>query len=46
MTQHGKANGDGPDDQLDRAFEELRGVLTDKQHPGIGIRVLDWIWPF
>ncbi|WP_274627888.1 flagellar motor switch protein FliN [Arvimicrobium flavum] len=30
MTQHGTANGDGPDDQLDRAFEELRGVLTDK----------------
>lgn len=23
-----------------------RGVLTDKQTPGIGMRVVDWIWPF
>ena len=22
------------------------GVLTDKQHPGLAVRVFDWIWPF
>lgn len=22
------------------------GVVTDKQHPGLGMRVFDWVWPF
>jgi flagellar L-ring protein precursor FlgH len=22
------------------------GVLTDKQHPGWGTRIFDWVWPF
>lgn len=22
------------------------GVVTDKQHPGWGMRVFDWVWPF
>ena len=23
-----------------------RGVISDKQRPGIGMRVFDWVWPF
>lgn len=22
------------------------GVITDKQHPGLGMKVFDWVWPF
>lgn len=22
------------------------GVVTDKQHPGLGMRAFDWLWPF